>query len=121
MNPRILSTARLASALAALLATPFVHAFTLTWDANGTGALQTDGLGVWLSANQWRDCVNSTGGNGADQREEYPSAQISISNSQHCLRPCDSGLRQFFQGSLALAPRSISNVQMKKLISITKA
>ncbi|MFN5738880.1 MAG: hypothetical protein ACK47H_09900 [Akkermansiaceae bacterium] len=29
------------------------HAATLTWDANGTTALQTDGAGVWLTANQW--------------------------------------------------------------------
>ncbi|MFN4943171.1 MAG: beta strand repeat-containing protein, partial [Akkermansiaceae bacterium] len=29
------------------------HAATLTWDANGTTALQTDGLGDWLNADQW--------------------------------------------------------------------
>jgi autotransporter-associated beta strand protein len=31
------------------------YAATLTWDANGATALQSDGAGVWLTANQWWD------------------------------------------------------------------
>jgi autotransporter-associated beta strand protein len=30
-----------------------IQAANLTWDANNTGALQTDGVGTWLNANQW--------------------------------------------------------------------
>ena len=57
MKPRILSTARLsfalATAIAALFAAQSAHATTITWDANGATALQTDGAGAWLTANQW--------------------------------------------------------------------
>ena len=34
-------------------ATVTVHNVTVTWDANGTGAGQTDGNGVWLNPSQW--------------------------------------------------------------------
>ena len=57
MKPRRLSVARLsfalASAIAALFAAQSAHATTITWDANAGTALQTDGAGVWLTANQW--------------------------------------------------------------------
>jgi fibronectin-binding autotransporter adhesin len=52
----------------ALLATGTAHAGTVTWDANNTGAGQTDGAGVWLNANQWWDGttnVNWTSGDDA--------------------------------------------------------
>ena len=42
----------LAAALAGMLATRPAHA-QLIWDANGTTPLQTDGAGVWLTANPW--------------------------------------------------------------------
>ncbi len=37
-----------------LLAAPVTHA-QLLWDANNTGALQTDGTATWNAANQWWD------------------------------------------------------------------
>jgi fibronectin-binding autotransporter adhesin len=37
---------------------------TITWDANNTGANQTDGAGTWLNANQWWNGItNSTWNN----------------------------------------------------------
>jgi autotransporter-associated beta strand protein len=40
---------------------------TVTWDANGTGAGQTDGAGVWLTANQWwTGSANTTWVSGSD-------------------------------------------------------
>lgn len=40
---------------------------TLTWDANGATAGQTDGAGVWLGANQWWDgSANATWSSGND-------------------------------------------------------
>ena len=63
MKTRILSTSRLsfalASAIAALLAASPAHAATLTWDANGATAGQTDGAGAWLTANLWWDGANN--------------------------------------------------------------
>lgn len=54
LKTRRLSTARLALAAAlALGAGAVAPAAILTWDANGTGARQTDGSGTWLNANQW--------------------------------------------------------------------
>ena len=39
----------------------------LTWDANGTGANQTDGAGAWLNANQWWDgSANTNWASGSD-------------------------------------------------------
>ena len=44
----------LAVAASSLLAIPCADAqSTLYWDANAATALQTDGLGAWLAANQW--------------------------------------------------------------------
>lgn len=40
-------------ALTALLAAPIAQAASLTWDANGTGTGQTNGIGAWLGANLW--------------------------------------------------------------------
>ncbi len=41
------------SAIAISLCASFAQASPLTWDANGTGAGQTNGGGAWLGANQW--------------------------------------------------------------------
>ena len=39
----------------------------LTWDANGAASGQTDGLGTWLTANQWKDgAANVTWANPSD-------------------------------------------------------
>ncbi|MES2981528.1 MAG: autotransporter-associated beta strand repeat-containing protein [Verrucomicrobiota bacterium] len=43
----------LTCAIAALFANPLATAATLYWDANAGTALQTDGAGAWLTANQW--------------------------------------------------------------------
>ncbi len=40
-------------ALTALLAAPIAQAASLTWDANGTGTGQTNGIGAWLGAKLW--------------------------------------------------------------------
>ena len=39
--------------LAAVLSAPFAQATSLTWDANGLTAAQTNGGGAWLGANLW--------------------------------------------------------------------
>ena len=44
-----------ATALALTFATDPAGAANLTWDANGVGALQTDGAGAWHNPNQWWD------------------------------------------------------------------
>jgi len=70
MKLRILSktSVRLphAAAIAAMLSS--ASAASITWDANGATALQTDGAGVWLTASQWWDGlanVNWTSGDDA--------------------------------------------------------
>lgn len=52
MKPPRLSTP-LASAIAALLAASSLHAATITWDASGETALQTDGAGTWDAGTNW--------------------------------------------------------------------
>ena len=58
MKPRILSAARLtfplATAIAALLASPSAHAATLTWDNTAGGAIN-DGAGAWHGAGLWNN------------------------------------------------------------------
>jgi len=64
MKTRILSA--IACAMAWLVA-PFAQAANLTWDANNTGANQTDGAGAWLGANQWwNGSANATWTSGDD-------------------------------------------------------
>jgi autotransporter-associated beta strand protein len=51
----------LAGSIAALLSAPGVKAASITWDANGATAGQTDGAGTWITANQWWDgAANAT-------------------------------------------------------------
>jgi autotransporter-associated beta strand protein len=62
MKPRQLTSLNIA--LVAILVSQITHAASLTWDANGTGAGQTNGGGSWLGANQWWN--GSANGNWVD-------------------------------------------------------
>ncbi len=74
MNPRKsnpflrISTKFLPISLGLAMAGMFAQsAQALTWDANNTGALQTDGAGAWTGANQWWDgSTNVTWTSGLD-------------------------------------------------------
>ncbi len=52
-NLRFSTAFSLAAAIAAMFSS--ASAVTITWDANGATAAQTDGAGVWLTAGQWWD------------------------------------------------------------------
>ena len=52
-------TAMKITALATVLLVQTAGAAALTWDANNTGAGQTNGAGAWLGANQWWDGANN--------------------------------------------------------------
>ncbi len=58
--------------MTAIASTTVRLGISLAWDANGTGANQTDGAGAWLSANQWRD--------GSTNRSWISGAAVSIGN-----------------------------------------
>ncbi|MEO0017830.1 MAG: hypothetical protein RLZZ522_1113, partial [Verrucomicrobiota bacterium] len=47
-------------AASSLLLIPNGHAVSITWDANGTAALQPDGAGDWTTAGQWWNGTSNT-------------------------------------------------------------
>ncbi|BCX46740.1 hypothetical protein HAHE_06480 [Haloferula helveola] len=59
MNPQFYF-ATTGSLWAMLLAVPSTTAATLVWDANNTGANQTDGAGAWLGTDQWSTGMANT-------------------------------------------------------------
>jgi fibronectin-binding autotransporter adhesin len=54
------------AALVTLLLARVAGAAALTWDANNTGAGQTNGAGAWLGANQWWDGAGNVTWTGGD-------------------------------------------------------
>ena len=67
MKPKSTLRSFLLLAGSSLLAASSLHAATLTWDANGATAGQTDGAGAWLDADQWwTGSANTTWTSGDD-------------------------------------------------------
>jgi autotransporter-associated beta strand protein len=60
MKPSLALRCFLVVSSSTLLAAPFLHAATLTWDANGNTAAQTDGAGAWDTATQLKWWTGST-------------------------------------------------------------